>query len=126
MRNFIFILIAFCAPLVCLGQEMPISIENLSKKWSIIDLINPDFTQEQYEESLNILKGTTLELKTDGTSIYSFMIDLVGTWELDKENNIIIVKNRRGVNEWQIHKLTKDSIILSLKDSKQKIIFQEE
>jgi hypothetical protein len=99
-----------------------ITIESISKKWVFSDLINQKFSKEEYEETKDLLSATEIVFRKDKTFTFSFIADLDGTWELNK--NVITTKDRKGVNTWTIHKLSSNEIIMSRNDSHQKMIFK--
>ena len=102
-------------------KELEVNIQNLSKHWEVVDLINPDITEEELEETLSMLEGTSLLLNKDLTYEFTFIMDLKGTWEL--KDNVIYTKDSRGKNKWVIHNLEKNKIILSRNEAKQKLVF---
>ena len=103
-------------------KELEINIENLSKKWELVDIINPDKTKEELKEMLSFLESTSLHLNNDLTCIYSLVLDLKGTWTLN--GNVISVTHKKGKAKWVIHSLQKKTIILSRNQAKQKLVFK--
>lgn len=103
-------------------NSIEIKVENIIGKWEFFDLINPKFTKEEYEETKEMLEATTLLFNKDMTYTFSFIIDLEGTWNLEK--NIIITKDRRGTTNWKIHKITNSKLHLSRNDAEQIVIFR--
>ncbi|MFD2914263.1 hypothetical protein [Psychroserpens luteus] len=103
-------------------KELDINIENLSKKWEIIGVINPDVSAEELEETLSMLESTYLLLNKDSTYVFSFIMELEGKWQL--KDNVIHTKDNRGENKWIIHSLEENSIILSRNQAKQKLVFK--
>ena len=103
-------------------KELEINIENLSNKWEIIDVINPNVSSDELEETLSMLEGTYLLLNNDSTYTFSFIMELEGTWQL--KDNVIHTKDSRGENKWIIHNLKENSIILSRNQAKQKLVFK--
>ena len=103
-------------------KELEINIENLSKKWEVINIINPNVSTEELEETLSMLEGTYLLLNKDFTYTFSFIMELEGTWQL--KDNVIQTKDNRGENKWIIHSLEENSIILSRNQAKQKLVFK--
>jgi len=102
-------------------KVLDVNIENLSKKWEIVDIINPAVIEEEREETLSMLESTYLLLNKDSTYTFGFILDVEGTWEL--KDNVIHTKDSRGENTWIIHSLEKNRIILSRNQSKQKLVF---
>ena len=105
-------------------KEVTISVENVSKKWVFSDLINPKFSKEEYEETKEMLGATSIEFRKDMSYTFSFIVDLEGTWSLDK--NIISTVDRRGKSTWKIYKIYEDEITMSRNDAEQKLIFKVE
>ncbi|MDG5491523.1 hypothetical protein [Psychroserpens sp. SPM9] len=103
-------------------ETLEINTDNLSKKWELVDIINPDRTEEELKEMLSFLEGTTMLLNKDFTSVFSFVQDLEGTWSLN--SNVISIKNKRGETLWTIHDLQSKQITLSRNTSKQKLVFK--
>tara|TARA_R110000751_G_scaffold37288_2_gene90477 strand:- start:203 stop:592 length:390 start_codon:yes stop_codon:yes gene_type:complete len=103
-------------------KELEINIENLSKKWEVINIINPNVSTEELEETLSMFEGTYLLLNKDFTYTFSFIMELEGTWQL--KDNVIQTKDNRGENKWIIHSLEENSIILSRNQAKQKLVFK--
>lgn len=118
---FTFLFISFFESKAQNEKEVTISIENISKKWIFSDLINEKFSKEEYKETKDLLTDTFIEFKKDMTFTFSFIVDLEGTWKLDK--NIIYTKDRKGDFTWEIHKISEKEIILSKNDAEQKLIF---
>lgn len=103
-------------------KELEINIENLSKKWEVINIINPNVSTVELEETLSMLEGTSLLLNKNFTYTFSFIMELEGTWQL--KDNVIHTKDNRGKNKWVIHSLEENSIILSRNQAKQKLVFK--
>jgi hypothetical protein len=99
-----------------------ITVETVSRKWEFFDLINPKFSKEEYEETKEMLELTTIEFKEDMTFKFSFMVDLEGTWTLNK--NVITTTDRRGKTTWTIYKISPKEITMSRNDAEQKIVFK--
>jgi len=120
----IFIVVLFsCVSIYAQQQkDIEVNIENLSKKWEMVDLINPKFSPEELEETKSMLEGTYIEFRDDATFTFSFVLDLDGTWQLN--NNIITTEDRKGKNTWTIHSLESKKLIASRNKSEQKIIFE--
>jgi hypothetical protein len=122
-----FLLILFITANTLFAQntkELEINIENLSNKWEIIGVINPNVNAEELEETLSMLEGTYLLLNKDSTFTFSFIMELEGTWELI--DNVIHTKDSRGKNKWVIHNFKKNEITLSRYDAKQKLVLKPE
>lgn len=109
---------AFC-------QEIAINEKNLSKKWVFSDVIN-DKSEAENAEMREMLEGTSLAFRDDKTYTFDFLSQLNGTWTFDPAKKEITTKDRRGTNIWHIHSLTKDQVILSRNDAKQKVVFKTE
>ena len=125
MKKFLFFISVFFTFQFTQAQsesKESITIESISKKWVFSDLINQKFSKEEYEEAKDLLSATEIVFRKDKTFTFSFIADLDGTWELNK--NIITTKDRRGTNTWTIHKLSSNEIIMSRNDSHQKMIFK--
>lgn len=103
-------------------KELEINIENLSKEWEIVDLINPDKTKEELKEMLSLLEGITIQLFKDKTYEYTLSLDDKGTWEL--KDRVIHTKDSRGKTKWVIHHLEKKTLILSRNEATQKLVFK--
>lgn len=106
------------------SNDNVLSVEMVSKKWIFFDLINPEFTKEEYNETKEMLSDTSIEFRKDMTFTFSFIVDLDGTWTLEK--NIISTEDRRGKNTWEIHEISENKITMSRNDAIQKIIFKIE
>lgn len=122
-----FLLILFISANTLFAQntkELEINIENLSNKWEVTGVINPNVSTEELEETLSMLEGTYLLLNKDSTFTFSFIMELEGTWELI--DNVIHTKDSRGNNKWVIHNLEDNELILSRNDAKQKLVFKPE
>jgi len=104
------------------NNQLEVNTENLSKKWEVVDLINPDRTKEELKEMLSLLEGTYILLNKDYTYEFNFVIELEGTWKL--KDNVIHTKDSRGKTKWVIHSLEKKTLVLSRNEAKQKIIFK--
>jgi hypothetical protein len=125
MKKFLFFISVFFTFQFTQAQsesKESITIESISKKWVFSDLINQKFSKEEYEETKDLLSATEIVFRKDKTFTFSFIADLDGTWELNK--NVITTKDRKGVNTWTIHKLSSNEIIMSRNDSHQKMIFK--
>jgi hypothetical protein len=125
MKKFLFFISVFFTFQFTQAQsesKESITIESISKKWVFSDLINQKFSKEEYEETKDLLSATEIAFRKDKTFTFSFIADLDGTWELNK--NVITTKDRKGVNTWTIHKLSSNEIIMSRNDSHQKMIFK--
>ena len=117
------IVVSTCFTAYCQDEKnIEINVENLSKKWEMVDIINPEKTAEELEEMKSMLDGTYLEFNSDSTFTFSFVVDLDGTWEL-KENDIL-TKDRKGENKWVIHSLQEKRLIASRNESTQKIVYK--
>jgi hypothetical protein len=103
-------------------DQVKLNLENLSKTWVISGIINPDKTEEDLNETLSLLEGTSLVLNSDFSCVFNFILEQSGTWELN--DNIIIVNTQRGKNNWIIHGLKKNEVILSRNEGKQKLVFK--
>lgn len=106
-------------------NDVEINIENLSKKWVVSGIINPDRTEEELKETFSLIEATTLQLNSDLTCIFDFILELPGTWSLE-EDQIIRVRNRKGDTNWTIHNLKKNELTMSRNDAKQKLVFKPE
>lgn len=105
-------------------NKTEITIESVSKNWVFSDLINPKLSKAEHKENKEMLEETSIEFRKDMTFTFRFIMDLEGTWKLDK--NIITTADRRGTNTWTIHKISANEIIMSRNDAEQKIIFKAE
>lgn len=103
-------------------KNIEISTETVSKKWEFHDIINSKLSKEEYQENKELLEATSIEFRNDMTFTFSFILDLEGTWKLNK--NIITTEDRRGTNTWTIHKISANEIIMSRNDAEQKIVFK--
>ncbi|WP_299890671.1 hypothetical protein [uncultured Lacinutrix sp.] len=103
-------------------KNVEINIDNLSKKWEMVDLINSKKTAEELDEIKSMLEGTYIEFRNDSTFTFGFVFDLEGHWEL--KENVIYTKDRRGENKWTIYTLEKEKLIASRNEATQKIIFK--
>ena len=117
------IIISTCFTAYCQDDKnIEINIENLSKKWLMVDIINPEKTAEELEEMKSMLDGTFIEFNKDSTFTFSFVVDIDGTWEL--KENVILTKDRKGENKWVIHALQEKKLIASRNESTQKIVYK--
>ncbi|CAM3659017.1 hypothetical protein FLGE108171_08895 [Flavobacterium gelidilacus] len=124
MKNNLILFLIFISSVSLHAQtdNTEITVETVSRKWEFFDLINPKFSKEEYEETKEMLELTTIEFKEDMTFKFSFMVDLEGTWTLNK--NVITTTDRRGKTTWTIYKISPKEITMSRNDAEQKIVFK--
>jgi len=55
----------------------------------------PKIFQKELEETNSLLEGIFIEIRKDKTCITSFVLDIEGTWTLDLEEKILLLKMKR-------------------------------
>ena len=103
------------------SKTIEVTIENLSKKWELVDLINAERTKEELIEMLSFLEGTTLLFNIDMTYEMDFITTLKGSWVLNE--TFIYTDTKRSKTKWVIHRLEEKRLILSRNEAKQKLVF---
>lgn len=122
MKNIIFLFILLVSQ-QGISQQVEINEKNLSKRWVFADVINDD-DEKKKAETREMLEATVLTFRQDKTYTFEFVMEVDGTWTLDRAKKQITTKDRKGTNVWHIHSLTKNKAVLSRNDSKQKIVFK--
>lgn len=105
------------------GQEVELTVTNLSGKWEFSDIKSDKHTAQDIAERKELLQGTVLTFNADGTCITDIIMEVEGKWTLDSTKKEIKTIDRRGENIWYVQSLTQDKAILSRNQKDFKIEF---
>jgi hypothetical protein len=122
MKTLLLTLLVFSA-CAATGQELELTMDNLSGKWEFSDIIAENLSEAEIEERKSLMEGLSLTLNPNGTCLTSFVMDLEGAWTFDPGKRVVVTIDPKGTNDWFVHKLTPGEVLLSRNQMEFKLLF---